>query len=164
MFWQLQGQNKTKTLYSSARWAWHLLQWVFLGTFVVFHLLTNACYLKVSWWLFTLWAWKTLPFFSFSFFLNPYTLWNTWKNVGAKIIVHLWSIWAKGWRVHLQGISETPVLVSVAVVPWALLLFQRERADFSFDSQKMISIKMYFKVFTVNILILFCFWHQTKSF
>lgn len=62
------------------------------------------------------------------------------------------------------GTSPRPASVSVLLrCLRALPLLQKENTVLIY-SQKIILMKMYFKVFTVTILIPFFFWHQTKNF
>ena len=66
-------------------------------------------------------------------------------------------------RSPVQGLLQDLPPVSIAVVPWGTS-FIAKRKHSSHLSQKVILMKVYFKVFTVNILIPFFFWHQTKNF
>lgn len=148
------SKQKTKPpSVSGPGWACTFFWHVFFGALAVFHLVTNAHYLEDSWWLLPLSAWQTLHFF----FL-PYTLWNTWKNSEAKIVNRTLLI---GLDQGVRGPTASIVLV------WCLgqFFYFREKKSISRGtSRRWFHFKCTLKVFTVNILIPFCFWHQTKSF
>jgi len=54
--------------------------------------------------------------------------------------------------------------VSVGVVPGGTDVISERKSIFLISPPKRISIKMSFQVFTVSLLIPFCFWHQTTNF
>lgn len=81
----------------------------------------------------------------------------------AEIVAQFWPVWALGWERPVTGGSPIPPPVSVGVVPGGTNVILERKSIFLISPPKRISIKMSFQVFTVNLLIPFCFWHQTTN-